>query len=93
MALRLDGLSVTKPKGLNDGVSSSFSEAFATNVRVSNSLLLLSLVPATAATAWPLTVGEEYEVGRLRGGEGREKAINHPISAYAFSSFCFCEGN
>ncbi|KVH98046.1 FAR1 DNA binding domain-containing protein [Cynara cardunculus var. scolymus] len=81
MALRLDGLSVTKPKGLNDGVSSSFSEAFATNVRVSDSLLLASLAPATAAMVWPLTVDEEYEVGRLRGGgEGREKAINHPIS-------------
>ena len=52
MALRLEGLSVTKPKGLNAGESlalaSSFSEAFAMTlvdvVRLLQYLLLLAVV-------------------------------------------------
>lgn len=85
MALRLDGLSVTKPKGLkaDESLSSSLSSVFSWSAALAMTLALL-LLPLQLASQpiWDLGLkglsmegrGEE-EGGRLRGRESRAQAI------------------
>lgn len=80
MAPRLEGLSVTKPKGLKDGVSSLsfFSEAL--TVTILDLLLLLQYLLqllSVMVVIWFLLVqlGIDEGVERLKGGVRRVEAI------------------
>lgn len=84
MALRLDGLSVTKPKGLKAGESESesFSVSLVFSWSAALAVTLALLLLLVKRGMWDLGLGEfgtaergEEEAGRLKGRESRAEAI------------------
>lgn len=84
MALRLDGLSVTKPKGLKAGESESesFSVSLVLSWSAALAVTLALLLLLVKRRMWDLGLGElgtaergEEEGGRLKGRDCRAEAI------------------